>query len=118
MWSLPFILPGLIAAYLIFLRPMLKAMPALREFYAKADTFWQKAWALCGNSLTVAWSYSLMIVGGFLNQIDPIAATLGDPNFKQQVAEALHSDPKALGYFAMAVSAVTIAARLRSIAKG
>jgi hypothetical protein len=118
MWSLPFILPGLIAAYLILLRPVLKAMPALKEFYTNADTFWQKAWALCGNSLTVAWSYSLMIVGGMLNQIDPIAATLGDPNFKQQVAEILHSDPKALGYFAMAVSTVTIAARLRSIAKG
>jgi hypothetical protein len=118
MWSLAFILPGLIAAYLILLRPVLKAMPALKAFYAKADTFRQKAWALCGNSLTVAWSYSLMIAGGILNQIDPIAATLGDPDFKQQVAEILHSDPKALGYFAMAVSTVTIAARLRSIAKG
>jgi hypothetical protein len=118
MWKLLFVLPGLIAAYLIFLRPVLRAMPALKEFYTEADTLRQKAWALCGNSLTIAWSYSLIIAGGILNQIDPIAATLGDPNFRQQVAEVLHSDPKALGYFAMTVSAVTIAARLRSIAKG
>src|SRR4051812_39012484 len=111
MWTLLLILPGLIAAYLILLRPVLKAMPALTEFYTEADTLWQKAWALCGKSLTVAWSYSLLLAGGILNQIDPIAATLGDPNFKQQVADALHSDPKALGYFAMTVSAVTIAAR-------
>jgi hypothetical protein len=118
MWTLLLILPGLIAAYLIFLRPVLKAMPALKGFYAEADTLRQKVWALCGNSLTVAWSYFLLVAGGILNQIDPIAAALGDPNFRQQVAEVLHSDPKALGYFAMTVSAVTIAARLRSIAKG
>ena len=118
MWTLLLVLPGLIAAYLTFLRPVLKALPALKGFYAEADTFWQKAWALCGNSLTVAWSYALLVAGGILNQIDPIAAILGDPNFREQIADVLHSDPKALGYFAMTVSAVTIAARLRSIAKG
>jgi hypothetical protein len=118
MWTLLLILPGLIAAYLIFLRPVLKALPALKGFYTEADTFRQKAWALCGNSLTVAWSYFLMIAGGILNQIDPIAAALGDADFRQQVAEVLNSDPRALGYFAMTVSALTIAARLRSIAKG
>jgi hypothetical protein len=118
MWKLLLVLPGLIAAYLILLRPVLKAMPALKAFYDEADTFWQKAWAVCGNSLTMVWSYFLMIAGGLLNQVDNIAATLGDPNFKEQVAQIIGTDPKALGYFAMTVSAVTIAARLRSIAKG
>lgn len=118
MWTLFLILPGLLAAYLILLRPVLKALPALKGFYTEADTFWQKAWALCGNSLTMVWSYFLMVAGGLLNQVDNIAATLGDPNFKQQVAQIIGADPKALGYFAMVVSAVTIAARLRSIAKG
>jgi hypothetical protein len=117
MWSLPLILPGLVAAYFICLRPVLKAIPALKTFYSGADTFWQKLWAVCGKSLTMAWSYFLMIAGAALNQLDTIATTLGDPNFKQQVADFLHSDPKALGYFAMTVSAVTIAARLRSISK-
>jgi hypothetical protein len=118
MWTLLLILPGLIAAYLILLRPVLKAMPALKTFYEEADGFWAKAWAVCGNSLTMVWSYFVLAAGALLNQVDNIAATLGDPNFKQQVAQLIGTDPKALGYFAMTVSAVTIAARLRSIAKG
>lgn len=117
MWSLFLIVPGLIAAYLLFLRPRLAAYPAFVEFYKQADSFWQKVWAVCGKSMTMAWSYLLMGIGALLNQLDSIAATMGDPNFKQQVADFLHSDPKYLGYFAMLVSAVTIAARLRSIGK-
>lgn len=111
------VLPGFMAAYFMFVRPMLSALPQLKGFYAEADSFWQKAWAVCGKSITMAWSYALMVVGGLFNQLDNIATTLGDPNFKQQVADFLHADPKALGYFAMTVSAVTIAARLRSLAK-
>jgi hypothetical protein len=109
--------PGLLAAYLMFIRPALEAMPTLKGFYAEADSFWKKVWAVCGQSITMAWSYALMVIGGVFNQLDNIATTLGDPNFKQQVADVLHADPKALGYFAMVVSAVTIAARLRSLAK-
>lgn len=110
-------LPGLLAMYFMFVRPTLAAMPALKGFYAEADSFWQKVWAVCGKSITMAWSYGLMVIGGIFNQLDNIATTLGDPSFKQQVADVLHADPKALGYFAMLVSAVTIAARLRSLAK-
>lgn len=117
MWTAILVLPGLFALYFMFLRPRLAAYPALKDFYAEADTFWQKVWAVCGKSITMAWSYALMIIGGVFNQLDNIATTLGDPNFKQQVTEFLHADPKALGYFAMVVSAVTIAARLRSLAK-
>lgn len=115
MWTLILTVPGLLAAYFMFVRPMLAAMPAFKQFYAEADGFWQKIWAVCGKSLTMIWSYFLMIVGGLFSQLDGIAATLGDPDFKQQVADFLHSDPKLIGYFAMLVSAVTIAARLRSI---
>jgi hypothetical protein len=110
-------LPGLLAAYALFLRPVLKAIPALKSFYSEADGFWAKVWAICGKSVTMAWSYILMAVGGLLGQLDSIAAALGDPNFKQQVSDFVHADPTFLGYFAMVVSAVTIAARLRSIAK-
>jgi hypothetical protein len=66
----------------------------------------------------LAWGYFIGAIGVLLNQIDPIAATLGDPNFKQQVSDLLHSDPKYLGYFAMVVSGFTIASRLRSLGKG
>jgi hypothetical protein len=111
------IAPGLFAAYFMFVRPVLKAIPAFKNFYAEAETIEQKFWAICGKSLTMAWSYFLGVAGGILNQIDSIAATLGDPNFKEQFIRLVNADPKALGYFMMAVSAVTIAARLRSIAK-
>src|SRR4051794_5912071 len=107
------ILPGLIAAYLIFIRPWLKALPALKGFYGEADTIWQKLWAVCGKSLTLLWSYVLMALGGIWSQIDSIAATLGDPDFTQQVTQFVGADPKVIGMFAMIVSGVTIAARLR-----
>lgn len=111
------ILPGALAAYLMFIRPMARAMPELKGFWADADTFWAKVWVICGKSITMIWSYVLLLAGGILNQIDNIATLLGDPNFKQQVGDLLHADPTALGYFAMVVSAVTIAARLRSLTK-
>ena len=117
MWTTILVTPGLIAVYLMFLRPRLAAYPAFKEFYTEADGFWAKVWALCGKSITMAWSYILGGLGLIFNQLDGIAATLGDPNFKQQVADLLHSDPKYLGYFMMVVSAFTIASRLRSIAK-
>jgi len=116
MWTLVLIVPGLIAAYLMFLRPRLAAYPAFKEFFQEADTFWGKVWAICGKSLTMAWGYLLAGIGLLLDQLDTIASTLGDPNFKQQVSDFLHSDPKYLGYFMMVVSAFTIASRLRSIA--
>lgn len=115
---LALIIPGLLTAYFMFLRPRLKAFPAFAKFYSEADGFWAKVWAVCGNSLTLAWGYFIGAIGVLLNQIDPIAATLGDPNFKQQVSDLLHSDPKYLGYFAMVVSGFTIASRLRSLGKG
>lgn len=117
MISLILILPGVLVFYVLFLRKELSALPALKAFYAEADGFWAKVWAICGKSLTMAWSYFLLGIGGILNQLDGIAATLGDPNFKQQVTDFLHADPKYLGYFAMIVSGFTIAARLKSITK-
>lgn len=117
MWSLFFILPGLVFGYFFFLRPVLKAVPAFKEFYAEADGFWAKASALAGNSLTVAWGYILMVAGLLAQFIEPLAAALGDPDIKAQITNSLQANPQVLGYFAMAVSAVTIVARLRSISK-
>lgn len=111
------LVPGLLAFYCLFLRKELAAFPAFKAFYAQADGFWAKVWAICGKSLTMAWAYLLGAIGTMLNQLDTIAATLGDPNFKAQVEQFLHADPKYLGYFAMVVSAFTIAARLKSITK-
>jgi len=116
MWTAILVMPGLIAVYLMF-RPRLAAYPAFKTFYQEADGFWSKVWALCGKSITMAWQYIIMVIAGMLNQLDSIAATLGDPNLKQQVSDFLHADPKYMGYFLMVVSGFTIAARLRGIGK-
>lgn len=115
-WML-FIIPGLIAAYVVFARPVLRALPALKGFYAEADTFWEKVWALSGRSATVVWSVAVAAASTAFDYVDPLAALLGAPDFKNQVMTLLKDNPQYLGYFAMLVSAVTIAARLRSIAK-
>lgn len=111
------ILPGIIVGYALFLRPVLRALPQLKEFYAEADGFWQKVWAMCGRSVTIVWGLALQLVGQALQWIDPIASALGDPELRTQITDALQTNPKVLGYVLMAISFITIAARLRGIGK-
>lgn len=111
------VLPGLIVGYFLFLRPVLHAIPAFKEFYAEADGFWAKVWALCGKSVTMAWAFFLQAVSWALQWIDPIANMVGDPDLRQQITESLGANPKLLGYLLMAISFITIAARLRGFAK-
>lgn len=109
--------PGLlVAVYLLVLRPVLHALPQLKTFYAEADGFWEKVWALNWNSLTIAWSYFMAAVGFGLDWLEPVASALGDPDFKAQLADMLQAEPKTLGWVLMGISAVNIAARLRSFA--
>lgn len=117
MWTMILIIPGLICAYFFLLRPVLAAIPKFKQFYTEADGFWMKLSALGGHSASIAWGYFLAIVGLVFDWIEPIAAALGDPDIKDQIVGTLQADPKVLGYFMMGVSAVTIAARLRSLTK-
>ncbi len=118
MISLILIVPGLVVAYALLLRPVLRKVPALQKFYAESDGVWAKVWALCGKSITIGWGYILGGIGSAVALIDPLANLLGAPDFKTQVATALSAHPEYMGYFTIAVSVVTIAARLRSIGKG
>jgi hypothetical protein len=115
LWLL--ILPGLVVAYALFLRPLLRAMPALKTFYSEADGFWAKVWAVCGKSVTVLWGYALAGAGAAFGLADQIAAAAGDPslNLKQQVVDLLKDNPQYLGYALTAISVITLVARLRSI---
>lgn len=112
------ILPGLIAGYALIARPLLHRIPAFAAFYAEADGFWAKVWALCGNSLTVAWGYIVGGAGVALTAIGPIATMLGDPELKTQITSTLQGNPQVLGYVMFGISVITIAARLRSIIGG
>ena len=112
--TLPVIAPGVVAAYLM-VRPALHALPAFKHFYDEADTFWGKAWAVCGKSATMLWSYLLSALAGVWTVLDPLAQLFGDPELKAQIIDALKDHPQWAGYFLMGVSAITIIARMRSI---
>lgn len=109
------ILPGLAVAYFFYLRPILRALPMFKRFYEEADGFWQTVWALVGKSATMVWSIFLQFLSWALQAIDPIANYLGDPELKQQITDALQANPQILGWILMAISFVTIAARLRGM---
>ena len=118
MLTLAFIIPGLIVTYALVLRPFLRKIPALQTFYAEADGFWAKVWAYCGKSVTIAWSYLLGDFGWAMTMLDPLANAVGDPDMKDKVTSLLQANPAMLGYLTIAISVITIAARLRSVAKG
>lgn len=111
------ILPGAIVAYFLYLRPFLHTLPMLKRFYDEADGFWQKVWALCGKSVTMAFSYFIQVLSWALQAVDPIASFLGDPDLRQQITEGLQANPKVLGYILMGISFLTIAARLQGLVK-
>lgn len=116
-WWIVFLFFLLVGGYLV-IRPTLAGMPQLKAFYAEADTFWAKLWALAWNSATVIWSY-VLAVGGFLfNQIDTLATFAGDPQLKEQISNAFGADTKTLGYVMMGIAFITFASRMRSIVRG
>lgn len=117
MWFLLLVLPGLICLYALLLRPLLHKVPAFQKFYAEADGFWSKVWAVCGKSLTIAWGYVVGGVGSGLALLDPVANAIGDPDLKTQLTNALQSNPQILGYILAGISVVTIMARVRSLMK-
>lgn len=110
-------IPGLVVAYVLFLRPELQAMPRFKAMYARADGFWAKVWALCGKSVTMAFAYFIQFLSWALQWMDPIASFFGDPDMRQQLTETLGANPAILGYVMMFISAATIAARLHSLVK-
>jgi hypothetical protein len=107
--------PGFLVTYWLFIRPVLKAMPAFKSFYDTAEGFWQKVWAVCGNSAVLAFHYFIQVLSWCLQWIDPIATFFGDPDLRAQLEVTLKADPKILGYVLMAISAITIAARVRTL---
>lgn len=112
------IVPGLACLYALALRPLLHRIPALKAFYAEADGFWAKLWALCGKSVTMAWSYLLGAAGVVFAGLDQLAFYAGDPTLGDQVKTALANHPQYIGYFTILVSVLTIVARVRTLGKG
>jgi hypothetical protein len=110
---------ALVLFYVFAIRPVLRAMPAFRAFYAEADGFWAKVWALCGRSATVATGYAVAVPSVVLEIIDQLAALLGDPslNLKQMILDGLQAYPSLVSAAGIAIGVIFIVARLRSIGK-
>jgi hypothetical protein len=70
--------------------------------------------ALCLNSLTIAWSYCMAVVGSTLSVVDQIADALGDPYLRDQIGVAV-GDARTTGRILLLISVVTIIARLRTV---
>lgn len=77
---------------------------------------WRKIKAACLHSLTIAWGYVLAAAGAAMSMIDNVGNALGDPNLKHQIKVAI-GDPKIAGRVLLAISIITILARLRSLRK-
>jgi hypothetical protein len=117
MWVILAALVGAIGIYLV-IRPTLKALPQLKAFYADADTFWQKVWAVCYQSATVVVSYVGGALGLAVSQLDTVAALVGDPGLQAEVSKVFGGNPQMLGGVMIAFSVIVFAARMRSIVKG
>jgi len=114
------ITPGLVCFYAMVMRPFLRKIDHLQEFYNNADTIWAKFWILCGKSFTVLWGYIIAGVGSSFEILDWVAQAAGDPDIdlKHKVSDALAAHPSIAAYALMAISGITIAARMRSIIRG
>jgi hypothetical protein len=73
---------------------------------------------LSGKSATVAWSYFLGALGAVWELLDPLAQAIGDPDIKAQIIDALKDHPQLVSLALIAIAAVNIRARARSIKKG
>jgi len=70
--------------------------------------------AICLNSMTIAWSYCVALAGALASVIDDLADLLGDPDVKDQIGAAI-GDVKMTGRILLAISVVTIIARMRTL---
>ncbi|MBR0814931.1 hypothetical protein JQ544_25605 [Bradyrhizobium diazoefficiens] len=70
--------------------------------------------AVCLNSMTIAWSYCIALAGALASVIDDLADALGDPSVKDQIGAAI-GDVEMTGRILLAISVVTIIARMRTL---
>lgn len=109
---------GAVIGYIAFVRPLLETVPVFASMYREEKTIAGKAWAICGKSATVLWSYFLTALAGLWSMIDPAAEAMGDPGLRGQILEGLKGHPVIVGNVVFGIAIVTLAARMRSIRKG
>lgn len=76
---------------------------------------WDKLKAASFHSLTMAWSYVLMVGGTVLANVDTFAAVVTDKQVSDQIAAALGASPTILGKWIALVGVITTVARVRGL---
>jgi len=100
--------------YAAVVRPILHAIPVLKDYYREAATPWSRFSALAWHSATVAWGYLVALVAATVSLLDNFAAAVGDPELKQEITDAFASyGPRIIAGIAI----ISIVARLRSVKK-
>ena len=119
LWLFILVLVAMIAAYVLVLRSLLHKLPMLAGFYAEADSFWAKVWALFGRSATVAWGYLITAAATAMQGLSELAQILGDPSLdlKAQLIEILKDYPAVVSGIGIAFGLITIVVRLRTIGR-
>jgi hypothetical protein len=119
LWLFLLLLVTAIVAYVLMLRSLLHKLPLLAGFYARANGFWAKVWALFGRSATVAWGYLVAASATVMQALSELARVLGDPSLdlKSQLIEILKDYPAAVSGIGIAFGLITITVRLRTIGR-
>ncbi len=78
---------------------------------------WQKIWAACFKSATMAVHYVVFVLALAFANLDRIAAVVNDPAIVQQLKSWLADHPLFLGFVIAAISVITMLARMRTIFK-
>jgi|GEM_PF-6648267 hypothetical protein len=83
-------------------------------YRAATGTVWQRLLAGARNSATMLWSKFCIILAAVVANLDQIADAIGQPEAKQYIADIL-GNPKAVAGVMLAITAVTMIARARTL---
>ena len=87
----------------------------VRAWMVEAGSFWQRTLKAGKDSATIVWAKLVLVAGGLVAVLDKIAGLAGDPSLASQIQQ--YATPQIVGYAMIAIMAVNIWARLRTLGK-
>jgi hypothetical protein len=79
------------------------------------QNIWQKIWAACGRSATIAVGYIGAVLGILYANLDNLAGVVVDPSIVAWVHSVIDSHPVIAKYTFAGFGAIVILARMRSM---
>lgn len=87
----------------------------VHAWITETGSFWQRTLKAGKDSATIVWAKVVLVVGGLVAVLDKIASLTGDPSLATQIQQ--YVTPQLVSYVMMAIMAVNIWARLRTLNK-